>query len=447
MVQILTDRAGRLIPKGLLRFFCFLCSLRQGLLRVMVCGLLFPHSSLAVDTSTDAIYAAHKDALVQIRMADRVAGSKSSIGSGFLLGDQGLIVTNYHVISELVFRPGDYRATFSHESGETGALALMAVDVVHDLAVLKAEKASFRPLLLAPKAPVQGEKLYSLGNPHDLGMTIVEGTYNGHLEESLYEKIHFTGSINPGMSGGPTLNHLGEVVGINVATAGNQLSFLVPVSYLKALLEGVPQEPPAEKDLLDVIRDQLLANQDKIMKSLGQSDLKTAALNGYRVPAELADFFKCWGDRRPAEEGKLFQTVFQSCSSNDDIYLTRDFATGNFRFRHEVFTAEKMGTARFYNFLERHFSRPHLQARAEEEDVSNFRCTTDFVTHGGGESKVVLCLRAYKKLDGLYDAFLTLASLNADHEALHSSLFLGGVSEENALNFSRDFLEAIQWKP
>ena len=48
--------------------------------------------------------------------------------------------------------------------------------------------------------------------------------------------MHFAGSLNPGMGGGATLDNKEEVVGINVASAGNQVSFLVPVSDLQLLL-------------------------------------------------------------------------------------------------------------------------------------------------------------------------------------------------------------------
>ena len=61
---------------------------------------------------------------------------------------------------------------------------------------------SFDERALAGRLP-KGERLYSMGNPLDLGFTIVEGTYNGPVERSYNERIHFSGAINPGMSGGP----------------------------------------------------------------------------------------------------------------------------------------------------------------------------------------------------------------------------------------------------
>ena len=74
----------------------------------------------------------------------------------------------------------------------------------------------------------QGERIYSLGNPLDIGFAVIEGTYNGLVERSFYPTIFFAGSLNPGVSGGPTLDQQGRVIGINVAARrdGEQVSFL-----------------------------------------------------------------------------------------------------------------------------------------------------------------------------------------------------------------------------
>jgi serine protease Do len=410
----------------------------------LMSAMLLP--SQAEMLSTDSIYAKNSGALVQVRISDRVAGSKSAIGSGFFVGDQGLIATNYHVISELVFHPEDYRAAFYRENGQSGSLALLGVDVVHDLAILRpAETVPSKSLRIAEKNPAHGEKLYSIGNPHDIGMTIVEGTYNGFLKKSLHKKIHFTGSINPGMSGGPVLNQRGNVVGINVSTAGNQMSFLVPAKYLQTLLANLPQEVPDNSAILESIHGQLLANQDNAMRLLSQKPLKTTDFNGFLVPGELTDFLKCWGDRQPEDEDHLFAKVYKYCSSNDNIYLSRDHRTAMIDFRHEVFSTEKMGKIRFSNFLQKRLNRPQIGGRGDEESVTNYHCNSDFVQHDGLDFKVILCLRSYKKFADLYDVFLTANSLSQGDEALHTTLYLSGVSHENALNFPREYLEAISW--
>jgi hypothetical protein len=136
------------------------------------------------------------------------------IGTGFFASPDGHVITNYHVISQLVQEPGRYRADFIDQSGAAFALSVLAVDVVSDLAVMRSVVPSPSYFVPAPVDVKHGDRVYSLGYPHDLGITIVEGTYNGLLENTLYEKIHFTGSINPGMSGGPTLTAAGRVADV-----------------------------------------------------------------------------------------------------------------------------------------------------------------------------------------------------------------------------------------
>ncbi len=134
--------------------------------------------------------------------------------------------------------------------GTRGPLVLQAIDVVNDLAVVRLDKPSesffdFEPRALAGKLP-KGERLFAMGNPLDLGFGIVEGTYNGLVDYSYNERLHFSGALNPGMSGGPTVTVDGRIAGINVAKQmrGELVSFLVPARDAAALVEKARHTPP-----------------------------------------------------------------------------------------------------------------------------------------------------------------------------------------------------------
>src|SRR5256885_623492 len=131
---------------------------------------------------------------------------------------------------------------------------LLALDVPRDLAVVKMDRAGlpyfdFDPRALGARLP-KGERIYAMGNPLDLGFTIVEGTYNGLVDKSYDERIHFSGAINPGMSGGPVAGSDGRVVGVNVAKrlAGEQVGFLVPARFAATLLARAEGSAPMTAD-------------------------------------------------------------------------------------------------------------------------------------------------------------------------------------------------------
>ena len=171
-----------------------------------VCSDFF---SVAVSAAEQVDMAGYYDLIYQIRVVARNAGSKSSIGSGFQVSEDGLIVTNYHVVSMAVDSPVTHRIEYLDQAGNSGELSLLDFDVVNDLAVLRhpapparhfeiSDLTSAEPLLpLAAGSLAKGEMIYALGNPHDLGITLKLGAYNGIVEHSYNSQILFSGSLNP----------------------------------------------------------------------------------------------------------------------------------------------------------------------------------------------------------------------------------------------------------
>ncbi|MGH8615763.1 MAG: S1C family serine protease [Gammaproteobacteria bacterium] len=400
-----------------------------------------PARSQGLDGAQD-LFASYGNAVAQVRVVARATGSKATIGSGFFVSPPGLVVTNFHVISELLYHPQRYRAQFTLGNGHQGELTVLAVDVIHDLALLKADTPANVHFDLARKDPRQGERLYSLGNPHDLGLSIVEGTYNGYVDNSLYKKIHFTGAINAGMSGGPVVDRLGRVVGINVASSGNQIGFLVPVRYARPLIEK--KASPRSADFLAAIQEQMLQNQNEYLQRLLGQPLPTMRISGHTVPGNLGAFMKCWGDAVQRKH-VLYKHVYQACSTNDTIYLSSDLSSGSIEYRHDLYLAEGLDPIRFSGLLENHLGAPKISLDSNEEMVTNYACHTGMLEHRQTGSKAVFCLRAYRRFKGLYDAFLTAMVPATGAVALQTTLLLSGVSYENATRFARAYMDAIRW--
>ncbi|NOJ93578.1 serine protease [Corallococcus sp. CA049B] len=381
----------------------------------------------------------------QVRIIERRSGTKSSIGSAFFVSAKGHALTNYHVVSDLVLHPEDYTAELDRGDA-TVPVRLLAVDVASDLAVIQVDAPISDYFKLEEHEPPQGTRLFAMGNPRDLGTTIVEGTYNGLVRDALYERVHFTGAINPGMSGGPTLSGEGGVVGVNVATMGNQVGFLVPVARARALLDraleqGAPPEPAA---LMTSVKDQLLANQQRITDRLMATDLPKQSLGEYRVPGRWSPFLKCWGDTPHDPETPYTVTSYQ-CSSEEDIFLSSSHRTGVVAYLHQHVESQKLGAMRFSALYSTLFSQDPDAVSATREDVTNFRCKSEFVDVNGLTVRAAICLRAYRRFPGLYDLVLRAATLNASTHGVDTSLTLGGFSAENARKLARRYLEGLSW--
>ncbi len=415
-------------------------------MRALLVGFLLIFA-LPSQAATEDVFGRFQDRLVQVRILEASTGAQTSIGSGFFASANGLIVTNYHVVSDLIQQPTHYRGEIATTDGRRAQLQLIDFDAVHDLAIVQSTLPPRHFFDLHPESLPIGMRLFSIGTPLDLGFTIVEGTYNGLLEASLYEKIHFTGSINPGMSGGPTILDDGNVIGVNVATAGNQVSFLVPAKFAQALLLRARDLPAlSAMAAATQLRDQLNANQNAYMQQLIGTPITTMQLGNYNVPGRLSAFIKCWGDSN-ADPALRYQEVVQQCSSEDNLYVSRTHTTGVVHFQHQWLAARGLNRFQFYSAYQEQFNANYPGMPANKEDVSKFSCHTDFVKSHGVRFKTTLCLRAYKRLPGLYDAVLKAATLNENDRGVLTTLILSGVSEQNALRFSQHYLESFRWKP
>ncbi|MBF0478986.1 MAG: trypsin-like peptidase domain-containing protein [Candidatus Omnitrophica bacterium] len=410
---------------------------------------LWPITAHAVDVAQD-VYKAKISGIYQIRVIDVATGNKAVIGSGFQFTADGYVATNYHVVSEAIHQPNQYRVEYITSNNKTFDLKVVDFDIIHDIAVLKTAQPAAIFLSLDKSVDLSnGTKIFSIGNPYDLGMTIVEGIYNGLMEKSFYKKILFSGSLNSGMSGGPAVNNLGDVVGINVATRGNAISFLVPVEYLKSLYEEVkkdlPVSPDLPPDLSKRIEHQLSDNQDNIFKKILGSPWKQMHIGGALVPAEISPSFKCWGNSEPAPD-HIYELTHLTCSTEDQIFVSSSLNTGYIGYRYYWINSLKLNPFRFYSAYERMFAGQKGYESAGENDAENFICNTSFVNVGGKDVKVALCARRYKKYPSLFDMDLALASVFEKTRGLQVKVTALGITQDNIKALTKKFLESISWQ-
>jgi S1-C subfamily serine protease len=420
----------------------------SAVLLLTVLSAPFPQRPLraqSLGASTQDIFKQFSEHVVKIEVVETGSAAKASVGTGFYASAAGHIVTNYHVVSKIIHTPDRYRIEVTDLSGQPSQGAVLGVDVVYDLAVLRTARRPNGYLTLQTKPVDQGTRLYSLGHPRDLGLTIVEGTYNGLLRHTLYPKVHFTGSLNPGMSGGPALTQAGRVVGVNVATEGEQISYLVPAERVVALLEKTAKvQDPAAKSFLAEVGRQIHANQARYLAGMFSQTTPSVALGPYSLPTRPADFFRCWADALRRKE-LPYVAVTHDCSTDDYIFVSSEQSSGIVRFYHQMLSTEKLNPLQFYRLYSGQFQAGNTAVFGNEEEVTPFRCQTRNVRTQTGKLKAVLCARQYVKLPGLYDAAFRVATIGARNVGLVTTLSLSGASFDNVQLLTRRYMENIKW--
>ncbi len=179
------------------------------------------------------------EAVVQIR-------TPSGLGSGFIINEEGFLLTNFHVIE------GETQISVEvyHQTGEElqhktyKQIRIVAMNKFADLTLLKIEdkdapKFKFVSFGSADSLAV-GERVFAVGSPMGLERTVTEGilsTKTRQMAGELY--LQTTTQINPGNSGGPLFNLRGEVIGITnmKITFGEGLGFAIPTESVKYFLD------------------------------------------------------------------------------------------------------------------------------------------------------------------------------------------------------------------
>lgn len=404
-------------------------------------------------SAAQQLYASAQQDLLQLRVLLKNGNSQSSVGSGFLIGNSNLVVTNFHVISQIALEPETYFGEYKDTSGKSGAIELLAVDVLHDLAIVRIAR-NGSGFFKVPHAPAsdtqpalvqlnQGQHLYSLGNPLDLGFTISEGTYNGISARGFSDQLMFTGPVNAGMSGGPNVTADGQVAGVNVAHRrdGELVSFLVPVRYVQALLARVTSEMKPPSDFKPIIGEQLLEHQAVMVDTLLNKPFSIKDLGPYRVPVRESDQVRCWGNTDSSAK-KPYTIASINCSMESAIFVSGDLQTGHLSMHHKYAHNKKLNAMQFAQLATNMFNG-QVYSTAKSETITSAACTESFVKHNNISLRALVCAEAYHQFKGLYDFTLITASTDDSEKSLQSMINMQGVSYQNGMKLVEQFLQGI----
>jgi serine protease Do len=175
---------------------------------------------------------------------------ETGAGTGIILSEDGLILTNKHVVPE--------NSTFSvfTADGKEHEARVVARDPLNDIAFLRIDARGLKPAEIGDSSSIEvGQKVVAIGNAlgrfkntategivSGLGRPITAGSEEG--TEDLVNLIQTDAAINPGNSGGPLVNLSGQVIGVNTAIAGNaqNIGFAIPINEVKVAIDSVKAE-------------------------------------------------------------------------------------------------------------------------------------------------------------------------------------------------------------
>jgi serine protease Do len=214
----------------------------------------------------------------------------SALGSGFIIRENGIVITNNHVIAnaeDIVVRVGDkeYKAK------------LVGADPYMDVAVLRMEtKDKFKPVKFGDSDLARvGDWAVAIGNPFGLGGTVTAGIIsarNRDINLTRYDDfIQTDASINQGNSGGPLFNLKGEVIGINTAILGQSgsigIGFAIPANAASNVIDQLIEFGETKRGWLGVRIQEVtkeIAEVEKLKKPQGA----LVASVGENSPADKA---------------------------------------------------------------------------------------------------------------------------------------------------------------
>jgi len=174
---------------------------------------------------------------------------KQDIGSGFIIDQSGLVVTNKHVVA-------DTQATYRVITNDDQEYQVEKIyrDPVNDMSILKITADGLIPVELGDSDNLKvGQFVVAIGTAlgefrhtvttgviSGLGRGITAGSSFQNMAEEIDNVIQVDAAINPGNSGGPLLNSAGQVIGVNVAVAaaGENVGFALPINVVRAAIDN-----------------------------------------------------------------------------------------------------------------------------------------------------------------------------------------------------------------
>lgn len=198
---------------------------------------------------------------------------QQGFGSGFIISDDGLVMTNAHVVD------GADTVEVALKDGRTFAGEVLGSDPVTDVAVIRVDATNLPTVKLSDSDKLRpGEWAIAIGNPLGLDNTVTAGIISATgrssgqvgVPDKRVNFIQTDAAINPGNSGGPLLNEKGEVIGINTAIiqGAQSIGFAIPINTAKQISDQIVATGKAQHAYLGI---QMVTLSEQLKDELNQS--------------------------------------------------------------------------------------------------------------------------------------------------------------------------------
>lgn len=262
-------------------------------------------------------------------------GQPQDIGSGFIVSEDGLIVTNKHVVSD---NSAKYKVIT--KDGKEYEVEKVSRDPSNDIAILKINASALSPVELGDSKNLKvGQFAIAIGTAlgefrhtvttgviSGLGRGITAGSSFEGFVERLDDVIQTDAAINPGNSGGPLLNSAGQVIGINVAVAqgAENIGFAIPINIVKdALAEFNKSGKFVSKPFLGV-QYQIISQQAAVLNNIPQGAYVVDVVSGSpaaKAGIEVDDIIVKMDGEEIKEEGGGLAELIKKKKSGQKVSL------------------------------------------------------------------------------------------------------------------------------
>lgn len=407
-------------------------------------------SKPAPPQTSQTLYDRISPAVVEITVENRANLGRASSASGFVTHRPDWVVTNYHAIDQAIFEPEGHRLLVHATRRHDNEVKVLAVDVVNDLAILQVErKLDATPLELRETLPAKGESGYSMGKPGSYQHSIVGGTFNGTIDKNTAALIVFSGAINAGMSGGPTLDAQGRVVGVNVASSTRHqlVGLAVPAEAVGQLIRrSSGQTPPGPEALRADIARQVADYGRQILGRLDLPDHSVRRLGPFRVRGDLNQERPC-GTSTEHKPDDRFERLRQYCTLGDGLFVVDGQRAGGIVTGTFWTHSQQLGPAGLAKLTERLLSTLR-DVNDEDSPPGRWHCTEQRLRVSFDlPVQLHACRRAVQHLPGLFDYRFRYVPLTDGQDTLVGAVGLSGFDDHTARSVLAKVLQTLRYTP